>query len=239
MRIALLADYNPTSETHRFTESAITHSASFLGLEVDSLWINTSAVSESRLSECDAIWIAPGSPYQNAENVFRAIRHARENYVPCLGTCGGFQHMVVEYARNALGLHDASHEEYDPSASKLIISRLDCALRGRDMKLSFVPDSRVARYYEALTAVESYYCNFGINPEYVPALKARGFRVVGSDAEGEVRVMEIANHPFYIGTLFVPQVRSSASAPHPLITGFLTAIAASNAGTAKGVNTQK
>jgi len=92
------------------------------------------------------------------------------------------------------------------------------------MTLSFAPNSLVATYYGALSATEKYYCNFGINPEFVPLLKTSDFGVVGSDAEGEIRVMELVGHPFYVGTLYVPQSRSTVEAPHPLVTGFLRAI---------------
>jgi CTP synthase (UTP-ammonia lyase) len=120
----------------------------------------------------------------------------------------------------------SNHGEYDPSKPQLIISRLDCSLRGREMTLSFLPGSRVAHCHGVAEARERYYCNFGINPEYAAALKSGGFRVVGSDQEGGIRVMELENHPFFIGTLYVPQARPSAAAPHPLVTGFLAAASA-------------
>lgn len=90
------------------------------------------------------MWVTPGSPYKNLEKTLWAIRFARENGIPCFGTCGGFQHMVLEYARNVLGYQDAQHAEYDPYASSLFISALACSLAGRTMELHFEPGSRVA-----------------------------------------------------------------------------------------------
>ena len=153
-----------------------------------------------------------------------AIRYARENKVPCLGTCGGFQHMVIEYARNVLGFKDAQHAEYDPYATNLFISQLACSLAGREMQLNFVPESQVAAIYGGLSATEHYYCNFGVNPDYIDELKQGPLNISGSDAEGEIRVIEQPDHPFFIGTLFVPQTRSTAEKPHPLVTAFLAAI---------------
>ena len=80
------------------------------------------------IDEYSAIWVAPGSPYKNLEKTLEAIRYAWENGVPCLGTCGGVQHMIIEYARNILGYKDAQHAEYDPCASNLFISSLACSL---------------------------------------------------------------------------------------------------------------
>jgi len=157
-----------------------------------------------------------------------AIRQARENGVPCLGTCGGFQHIILEYARNVLGFADAQHAEYDPYASRLFISRLACSLVGREMELRLQPDSQVARLYGMVQTRECYYCNFGVAPEAVELIKAGPLSVVGSDAEGEVRVIELPGHPFFIGTLFVPQTLSTPEKPHPLVTAFLESVA--NAG---------
>ena len=70
---------------------------------------------------------------------------------------------------------------------------------------------------------EQYYCNFGVNPDYVGTLRSGALQIVGSDDEGEVRVVELAGHPFFVGTLFVPQHRSTPSEPHPLVSAFVEA----------------
>jgi len=88
---------------------------------------------------------------------------------------------------------------------------------------SLVPGSQIAAIYEATEVREQYYCNFGINPERSSILRSGELRVTGADAEGEVRVVELPAHPFFIGTLFVPQLRSTAVSPHPLVTAFLAA----------------
>ena len=150
-----------------------------------------------------------------------AIQYARENHVPCFGTCGGFQHMILEYARSVLNFEDAQHAEYDPYASRLFISELECSLAGRAMQLTLDADSFVARVYGQETVEEEYYCNFGVNPVHASKFKDGPLNVVGSDNEGEIRVIELPNHPFFVGTLFVPQLRSTASRPHPLVTEFV------------------
>ncbi len=121
------------------------------------------------------------------QGALTAIRVAREEGIPCLGTCGGFQHMIIEYARNVLAFHDACHEEYDPYASRLFVSRLACSLVGRSLPLRFTAGSIVASIYNSTAATESYYCNFGVNPDLVELFRQGPLRITGSDPEGEVR----------------------------------------------------
>jgi CTP synthase (UTP-ammonia lyase) len=223
-KIALLGEYNHTFQPHIATNTAISHSSQKLGISVEGVWVSTDDIEKSIFDTYAGIWVAPGSPYKNMDKTLWAIQYARENSVPCLGTCGGFQHLIIEYARNVLGFEDAQHAEYDPYASNLFISKLDCSLAGREMILAFAVESQVAEIYGCLTAIEQYYCNFGVNPECVPLIKSQKLKVTGSDSEGEVRIIELPNHPFFIGTLFVPQTRSTSDNPHPLVTAFLKVV---------------
>lgn len=222
--IAVLGEYTTSYGPHQATDTAVEHSKTFLGADISAEWISTQAIDERRLSNYSGLWIAPGSPYKSLEKTLRAVQYAREHRIPCLGTCGGFQHMLLEYARNVLGFNAANHAEYDSYGSNLFISQLACSLAGREMTLTLVPGSQVAGIYGAISAREQYYCNFGVNPEYVSLLKQGPLHVSGSDVEGEVRVIEYPGHPFFIGTLFVPQQRSTPRRPHPLVTAFLKAV---------------
>ncbi|MCL7421870.1 MAG: CTP synthase [Methylobacter sp.] len=221
--IALLGEYTPAFPPHAYTNAAIEHSRALLNEDIDATWVSTENINQQLFEDFSGVWIAPGSPYRNLEKTLWAIRHARENKIPCLGTCGGFQHIVIEYARNVLGFEDAQHAEYDPYASRLFISQLACSLAGRQMQLNFAPGSQVAGIYGEISVKEHYYCNFGINPDCVHELQQGPLRISGSDAEGEIRVIELPGHPFFIGTLFVPQARSTPETPHPLVTAFLAA----------------
>ncbi|WAR46079.1 CTP synthase C-terminal region-related (seleno)protein [Methylomonas rapida] len=223
--IALLGEYTPTFPPHLSTNAAIEHAKAASGLDIGADWISTADIDHTLFERYAGIWIAPGSPYKDMDKTLSAIRHARENNIPCFGTCGGFQHMIIEYARNVLGFKDAQHAEYDPYASTLFISQLACSLAGRALPLTLEADSRVAEIYGALTATEQYYCNFGINPDYVDTLKQGPMRITGADDEGEIRVIEWPGHPFFIGTLFVPQARSTPERPHLLVSAFLKAVA--------------
>src|SRR5262245_34995358 len=135
--IALLGEYDSTFTPHVATGIAIRHSSAVLGTAIKGEWVSTQDIDESLFSRYSGIWVAPGSPYKNLERTLWALEHARKNNVPCFGTCGGFQHMVIECARNVLHYPDAQHAEYDPYASTLFISRLACSLEGRELELTF------------------------------------------------------------------------------------------------------
>jgi len=220
--MGIVGDRNPAYKVHIATEDA-------LGLAPDPIdfeWIPTDDILgnvSSRLETYSGFIIAPGSPYRDMEGALAAIRHARENGVPTLGTCGGFQHIVVEYVRDVLGLIDADHAETAPDASTLAISPLVCSLAGTVGRVNFAAGSRVAAIYGDQAADEPFFCSYGLNPEFRAPLEAAGARVTGTGEDGAARVIEIDDHPFLIGTLYVPQARSRADAPHPLLVALIAA----------------
>ena len=149
-RIALIAEYDSTFPSHLATEAAAQHSSDELGVSVSTEWVSTKDLSEKTVNEYDGLWIGPGSPYKDLERTLRAIRSARENRIPLLGTCGGFQHVILEYARNVLGLTKANSTELAPECSDAVISELPeqkqlCLLytspSPRDRSLSRMPSS--------------------------------------------------------------------------------------------------
>ncbi len=89
-----------------------------------------------------------------------------------------------------------------------------------------LPETRASALYGVAEATEDYYCNYGVNPDYHRLLEAGGLRVSGLGGAGEVRIVEIPDHPFFLATLFLPQSRSTASRPHPLLAGYAAAVAA-------------
>jgi CTP synthase (UTP-ammonia lyase) len=157
------------------------------------------------------------------EGALRAVEHARRHDVPLLGTCGGFQHVVIEYARNVLGLADAQHAEYDPYGSTLFVTPLSCSLAGQALTVDVHPLARAGDAYGAARVTERYYCNFGLDPDRVDDLVAGGLCVSGRDDLGEVRIVELPHHRFFVATLFVPQARSTPAEPHPLVTALVAA----------------
>jgi CTP synthase (UTP-ammonia lyase) len=222
--IGIIGEHDPANETHRATDDALGHSALALGLGVDGTWVSTAEVSDpGDVAHFDGLVIAPGSPYRSLDGALRAIEHARTSDVPLLGTCAGLQHVVLELARNVLGVAEAQHAEYDPDASTLFVTPLSCSLAGQTMEVEVHPDTRAAEAYGTATATERYYCNFGLNPDRVDDLVAAGMRVSGTDSEGEVRIVELPDLRYFVATLFVPQAGSTVVRPHPLVTAFVRA----------------
>jgi CTP synthase (UTP-ammonia lyase) len=219
--IGIVGDRQPDLHVHRVTEAALAHVRDPLPFE----WIPTEAIAGApeRLARYGALLVSPGSPYRSMEGALAAIRHARERGVPLLGTCGGFQHAVLEFARNVLGVADAEHEETAPDAPHRVVTALACSLAGQDHPVRHRPGSRVAVVCGAEETVEPFFCRFGINPAYRAALEAKGLVVNGWDAQGEPRVVELTSHPFFLATLYVPQARSRPGAPHPLVQALVDA----------------
>ena len=226
VRVGIIGDHDPEKSTHAATAEALAHAADTLGATLDAEWLPTDLL-EGRAPETarrfDALLCSPGSPYRSLDGALEAVRHAREGGVPFLGTCGGFQHAVIEYARNVLGFPDAGHTEYDPTAPVPFVSALSCSPFGQTMHVEVEPGSRVHGIYGGPQAEEEYRCNYGLEPGSRSLLEGGGLLVSGTDPDGEVRILELPDHPFYVATLFVPQLRSSPEHPHPLIVAFLEA----------------
>lgn len=228
LRLGVIGDFDPAFPPHPATNAALDHAAASVSVELDVRWLPTNGLRHldpEALDRYDALWCAPGSPYKSLDGAVRAIRLAREHGVPLIGTCGGFQHMVIEYARNVLDIQDAQHAEYDPYASQLFVTPLSCSLAGRTMTIHLTPGSKVGDLYGRPDVQEQYYCDFGLNPDHQDDLHHAGFRVVGTDQDGEARVLELPDHPFYVATLFVPQLNSQPQRPHPLVVALLEAAA--------------
>jgi CTP synthase (UTP-ammonia lyase) len=122
-----------------------------------------------------------------------------------------------------LGIADAEHEESSPRSSTLVISRLTCSLVGKTQKIAITPDSIAHRAYRGKEVMEQFFCNYGLNPAFRDQIRKSKLNITGVDPEGEVRIVELSDHPFYVATLFLPQVASSPGTPHPLIATYLEA----------------
>jgi CTP synthase (UTP-ammonia lyase) len=233
-RIAVVADYQPDLPSHIATAAALKHAASDLGVDFSIEWQATEPLAGDTvrlLSQFDGFFIGPGSPYKSMQGALNAIRFARESGRPLLGTCGGFQHVVIEYARNILRIADAQHAEYNANASNLLIIALTCSLAGKTLRINLIPNSLACGIYGRQQIEERYHCAFGLSPNHRRALEDAGLITTGVESgeeltRGEARIVEISQHPFFIATLFVPQMLSTAASPHPLITAFLRAVVA-------------
>lgn len=131
--------------------------------------------------------------------------------------------MLVEYARNVLGITDADHEETNPTGQRLTVTALACSLAGQEHEVRPVPGSQVHALYAADAVVEPFFCNYGLNADFRPAFEAHGLVFSAVDGDGQVRALELPGHPFFIATLYVPRARSQSGGPHPIIGAFVEA----------------
>jgi CTP synthase (UTP-ammonia lyase) len=125
-----------------------------------------------------------------------------------------------------LGIEDAEHEESTPSAPTLLVSKLASSLVGKTQAIRILPGSLLHRAYGRDEVTEQFACNYGLNPLFQDRFEKGRLKITGVDPDGEVRVVEIFDHPFYLATLFLPQISSQPASPHPLITAYVKAAVA-------------
>ena len=219
--IAIIGDYSGKMYTHTAIEQCIEHCRPHIPA-LEFKWINTNTLDNSSLDQYLSFWIAPGSPYENDDAVYSLLRTARENKLKVYGMCGGFQYMVVEYARNVLGIGEAGHEESDPAGNDLVISKMSCSKKGVTEEV--IVSERNSWLHTVLKTDRfsaDFNCSYGINKKYQSMLDVYPFVITAFSPLGEPRAFELRTHPFYKGTLFQPQLHSSYEHPNPLILNFI------------------
>ncbi|WP_316772251.1 CTP synthase C-terminal region-related (seleno)protein [Streptomyces sasae] len=215
--IALVGDRSPNVVSHTRIPLLLDALAERDRLVLDAYWIpSEDAEAEDAVRGFDAVWVLPGSPYRSEAGVVRAIRTAREEDIPFLGTCGGFQHALLEYARNVCGLTRVAHAENDPDAEDLLIAPLACSLVGHEAAVTVEPGSLAESAIGSGRTVERYFCAYGPS-RHLDTLRAHGLRLSGHDEDGHVRVAELPGHPFFLATLFQPELSGDGSRPHPVV----------------------
>jgi CTP synthase (UTP-ammonia lyase) len=239
VRIGIIGDFNPEFRSHHATNDSLQHAAAKLGLKVESEWIPTPALVEDgarkKLESFDGLWASPGSPYKSMDGMLKGIEFARRRDWPFLGTCGGFQYAVIEFARNVLGIKDADSAENNSGSKNIIIYPVACAVPDRGPnapKLSGIvpeirirPGSYLQTFYSQEVIQEEFFCNFELNPDYEWCSIEAGFPIAARGPNGEVRAIESPTHRFFMATLFQPQLTSQADKPHPLVIAFVQAAA--------------
>jgi CTP synthase (UTP-ammonia lyase) len=216
--VVLLGDRNPSYLTHRELDAALTR----LPSEVRGDWVDTDSPDASRVSDADGLWVVPGSPYRDEAAVYAAITSARTSAQPFLGTCGGFQYAVLEFARNAAGLVDAAHAESAPDAGTLVIDQLSCSLVGEERAVTAIPGTRMHGICGGEPFSGFHWCRFGLAPDFVERLVAHGLTIGARAEDAGVEAIELAAHPFFVATLFQPQMGAAEARPlHPVLRAFV------------------
>ena len=223
-RIAILGDFNPIYSTHHALNNSLREVIKRFDEDIQFDWISTDIfnfkIAFNQLY-C-GLWIAPGSPYKDMKNVIDTITYVRQNNIPTFGNCGGFQHMIIEYARNICGIFNADHEETNPESKELLISKLSCSLIEKEELLTIVnKDSILFDIVRKENLLGKYFCSYGVNEKYISILKDNGLKLTAISEDGQVRAFEIEDHPFFLGTLFQPALTSTNNHPNPLIVEFV------------------
>lgn len=227
LRIGLIGDYHPEVTAHRAIVRSLELAVAELGdWQLDVQWLPTEArelFTEGHLSGFDGLWCVPASPYASMEGALQGIRFAREQEAPFLGTCAGFQHTLIEYARNVLGQAEADHEETRPEGQCLVISRLTSPLVEKQGDVVLLNGTVLRRIYGRAAGLETYHCNFGLSREHESMFEGGRLNVSARDSAGRAHAVELEGHPFFLATLFQPERSGLQGKVHPIVRAFVQA----------------
>ena len=237
VKIGVVGKYVEFEESYKSLKEALIHAGLFHRLKTEIHWIEAEGVEgdgwAEQLTPFDGILVPGGFGKRGISGMIRAINYARTREVPFFGICLGMQCSVIEFARNACGLKKAHSSEFNPATPHRVIYKLR-ELRGIDdlggtMRLGAYPcildsDSRTVRAYGQIEISERHRHRYEFNREYEETLAANGMRVVGYSPDNSfAEVVEIENHPWFVGCQFHPEFKSKPLVSHPLFRAFVEA----------------
>ena len=232
--VALVGKY-ALEDAYMSIHEALKHAGIHREVEVNVLWVDADEMRDhhtERLRDADAVVVPGGFGSRGSEGKIEAIRYARENDVPFLGLCLGFQMAVVEYARNVLGLEGAHSAEIDEETPYPVIDLLpeqyDLEDLGGTMRLGahttdIDPDTLAHEVYDADSCTERHRHRYEVNPEYIDDLEAGDLTFSGR-ANNRMEIVELDDHPFFLGTQFHPEFRSRPDRASPPFVGLVKAV---------------
>src|SRR5215469_332496 len=244
VRIAIVGKYVEYEDSYKSLKEALVHGATAQNLKLNLIWVEAEGLESKDAQEAerecatqlegfDGILVPGGFGKRGIQGMLNAIRYAREKKVPYFGICLGMQTACIEYARNVCGLADADSSEFNPATPHRIIYKLR-ELRGIDelggtMRLGawtckLEPNSQAAKAYGTLEISERHRHRYEFNREYEDILTGGGLRITGSTPDGTyVEIVEIPDHPYFLGCQFHPEFKSKPLEPHPLFSAFIQA----------------
>jgi CTP synthase len=237
--IGIVGKYVEYEDSYKSLKEALVHGALAHNLKLNLSWIEAEGLEtdaaniEAQLEPYDGILVPGGFGKRGIAGMLNAIRYAREKKIPYFGICLGMQTACIEYARNVCGLAEANSSEFDPATPHRVIYKLR-ELRGIDelggtMRLGawtckLEPNSHAHRAYGQLEISERHRHRYEFNREYEPLLTGAGLKITGSTPDGTyVEIVEIEDHPFFLGCQFHPEFKSKPLEPHPLFRAFIGA----------------
>jgi CTP synthase len=235
--IGLVGKYIELKDSYKSIIESFQHAGAANECKVKIEWIHSEQVDEdnvgSVISKLDGLLVAPGFGSRGIEGKIVAIRYARENGIPFFGICLGMQCAVIEFARNVLGLKDAHTTEIEEKTTNPVIAIMegqkDITNKGGTMRLgAYTCDlkagSKIAEAYGKSTISERHRHRYEFNNAYLDQFESAGMIATGKNPEsGLVEVIEVPNHPWFVGTQFHPEYKSTVEKPHPLFISFIKA----------------
>ena len=230
VEVAVVGKYVELRDAYLSHTEAFHHCQGHLGIEIRLQWYDSEDIPRNptllgRLERSDAVLVPGGFGSRGVEGKIRAIEIARTRGIPYLGVCYGFQMAAVECARNVLGLPRANSTEIDPDGPDPVVCLLEEQKRTNDLggtmrlgaqRVLLTPGSKIAEVYQKTEVWERHRHRYEINPNYLERLASAGLRVTGTAVDGRVEVLELPNHPFFLGVQYHPEFLSRPEAPHPL-----------------------
>jgi CTP synthase len=237
VNIGLVGKYVELKDSYKSISEAFIHGGVANEAKVNIKWIHseklTKANLEDELKDLDGILVAPGFGSRGISGKIDAVRYARENNVPFFGICLGMQVAVIEFARHVLNYEDAHTTEIAADSKHPVISMMEEQKRlenyGGTMRLGayncqLKPGSKVAAAYNTDLISERHRHRYEFNNAYLAEFEAAGMISTGKNPEtGLVEVVEIPNHPWFVGAQFHPEYKSTVAQPHPLFAAFIQA----------------
>jgi CTP synthase len=238
LRIGLVGKYTAGPDAYKSIQEALIHAGAHHACQIDLQFISFEALHEDNpvqlMAPLQGLLIAPGFGERGIEGKIEAIRYARENQLPLLGICLGMQCAVVEFARNVLGWQEAASTEHIPQTPYPVITLTDSQLsvvqKGGSMRLGaqscqLTPGSKAAESYGATLISERHRHRYEFNNKYLKDFKNAGMVATGIHPEtGLIEVIELLGHPWFLGTQFHPELKSTPLHPHPLFVSFVQAV---------------
>jgi CTP synthase len=237
IKILLVGKYMDQRDSYMSHYEAFTHAGAELDSRVEFLRMEAEDLEKGEgrgmLEEADGILIPGGFGTRGVEGKIMAIKYARENKVPFLGVCLGFQLANVEFARNVMGMHDANSTEFDPHTTHPVIDFLpeqkNLTRKGATMRLGaqevlIEKGSKAEELYGATTIMERHRHRYEVNPHYIDTIQEKGFRFTGRSPDGQkMEIAELDGHPYFVGAQFHPEFKSRPGKPGPLHYGLVKA----------------
>lgn len=237
VNIGLIGKYVELQDAYKSITEAFIHAGAYKECKVNVKWISSEFLDEEtkeeKLKDLDGMLIAPGFGERGMDGKVMAAKYARENKVPFFGICLGMQCAVIEFGRNVAGIKNAGSTELEREGIEPVIDLMEeqkkIKKKGGTMRLGAYPcvlkkGSQVAKIYNKSKILERHRHRYEFNNNYLKQFESKGLKAVGINPDSDlVEIIELKNHPWFIGTQFHPELKSTVLEPHPLFISFIEA----------------